>query len=156
MNIPVLGIFFPIEEAIVITCIIIVLYLIVFRFEFKQLSVISKKMADEESELNKDIKELKEELNLFGGNINVSGAKAKETKSDDTKSDDSKEEDKETETDNDDNAKTEDSKVEGTKSVDAKSEDTDSKESRSAESKSDDTKSEDTDSEVDRLKKMLD
>ena len=44
MNIPFLGIFFPIEEAIVITCIVIVIYLIVFRFEFKQLSMISKKI----------------------------------------------------------------------------------------------------------------
>ncbi len=62
MYIPFLGSFFPIEEAIIIVCIIIVAYLIVMRFEFKQLSLVSAKMDNEESELSKELKELKDEL----------------------------------------------------------------------------------------------
>ncbi|MBW6451875.1 MAG: hypothetical protein K0B02_04045 [DPANN group archaeon] len=62
MNIPFLGIFFPVEEAIVITCIVVLLYLITIKFEFKQLSLISLKMNNEEKDLNDEIKELKDDL----------------------------------------------------------------------------------------------
>ncbi len=161
MNIPVLGIFFPIEEAIVITCIVIVIYLIVFRFEFKQLSMISKKIGDEETELNKEIKELQQELSLFSDGIKnkdtgSSSVKAddtgsKETESKDTESDASESDDKKT-----DKSKSKDIRSDESKSGDTKTKGTQSDDTKVKDSKSDDTKSEDKESEEERLKSMLD
>jgi len=148
MNIPFLGIFFPIEEAIVITCIIIIVYLIVFRFEFKQLSIISKKIGDEETELNKDIKELQQELSAFGGNIKSIDAVSSAVSSA-TKSEDSDEYDMPTDDIKSDDTKSEDIKVDAVKADNIKSSDP-----KVNKIKADNQKTEN--SEIDRLKKMLD
>lgn len=53
----------PILELLVVFSIVVVAYLILLEIEFRQLRKIAHKFEDEESELAKEIKMLREELN---------------------------------------------------------------------------------------------
>ena len=57
-----LGIDIPVPELIVIFSIVVVLYLIILEFEFRQLRMINRKVDEEEMQLSRAMKELKDEV----------------------------------------------------------------------------------------------
>ena len=57
----------PILELLVVFSIVVVAYLILLEIEFRQLRKIAHKFEDEESELAKEIKLFREELNELHG-----------------------------------------------------------------------------------------
>jgi len=57
-----LGIDVPIPELMVLFSIVVVLYLIIMEFEFRQLRMINRKVDEEEVQLSRAMKELKDEI----------------------------------------------------------------------------------------------
>lgn len=58
----VFGIDVPVLELLVIFSIVVVVYLIILEFEFRQLRIISRKFEDDEIQLGRAMRELKEEI----------------------------------------------------------------------------------------------
>lgn len=56
------GVQVPILELLVILCILIVIYLVVLEFEFRQQRKIAQEFDSEEAKLSKEVRELKEEI----------------------------------------------------------------------------------------------
>lgn len=63
----VFGFNIPILELLVVFSIVVVAYLILLEIEFRQLRKIAHKFEDEESELAKEIKELRAEVSSLHG-----------------------------------------------------------------------------------------
>lgn len=61
----------PILELLVVFSIVVVAYLVLLEIEFRQLRKIAHKFEDEESELAKEIKELREEISELHGKKKV-------------------------------------------------------------------------------------
>ena len=56
------GIDVPVLELLVIFSTVVVVYLVILEFEFRQLRVISRKFEDDEIQLGREMRELKEEI----------------------------------------------------------------------------------------------
>jgi len=56
------GVDVPILELLVIFSIVVVIYLIILEFEFRQLRTITRKFDEEEIQLSRAMRELKEEV----------------------------------------------------------------------------------------------
>jgi hypothetical protein len=56
------GIDVPVLELLVIFSIVVVVYLVILEFEFRQLRIISRKFEDDEIQLGREMRELKEEI----------------------------------------------------------------------------------------------
>ncbi|MCK5547592.1 MAG: hypothetical protein KAI64_01155, partial [Thermoplasmata archaeon] len=56
------GIDIPVLELLVIFSTVVVVYLVILEFEFRQLRVISRKFEDDEIQLGREMRELKEEI----------------------------------------------------------------------------------------------
>ncbi len=63
----VFGFNIPILELLVVFSIVVVAYLILLEIEFRQLRKIAHKFEDEETELAKEIKDLRAEINALHG-----------------------------------------------------------------------------------------
>ncbi len=61
----VFGIDVPVLELLVIFSTVVVVYLVILEFEFRQLRVISRKFEDDEIQLGREMRELKEEIGLL-------------------------------------------------------------------------------------------
>ena len=57
-----LGFDLPVPELMVLFSIVVVLYLIIMEFEFRQLRVINRKVDEEEVQVGRAMKELKDEI----------------------------------------------------------------------------------------------
>ena len=57
-----LGVDVPVPELMVVFSIVVVLYLIIMEFEFRQLRVINRKVDEEETQLGREMRELKGEV----------------------------------------------------------------------------------------------
>ena len=62
MGVPLFGVDVPIIELLVLFSTVVVVYLIIMEFEFRQLRIITRKFDDEEVQLDKAMKELKDEF----------------------------------------------------------------------------------------------
>ena len=62
MGIPLYGVDVPIIELLVLFSTVVVIYLIIMEFEFRQLRIITRKFDEEEVQLDRAMKELKEEF----------------------------------------------------------------------------------------------
>ncbi len=62
MWISLFGIDFPVVELMVIFSIVVVIYLIILEFEFRQMRIIARKFDDEEVQLGHAMRELKDEI----------------------------------------------------------------------------------------------
>jgi hypothetical protein len=56
------GIDVPVLELLVIFSTVVVVYLVILELEFRQLRVISKKFEDQEIQLGREMRELKDEI----------------------------------------------------------------------------------------------
>jgi predicted Holliday junction resolvase-like endonuclease len=56
------GIDVPILELLVIFSIVVVVYLVILEFEFRQLRVITRKFDEEELQLSNELRELRKEI----------------------------------------------------------------------------------------------
>jgi len=56
------GVDVPILELLVVFSIVVVIYLIILEFEFRQLRMINRKVDEEEMQLSRAMKELKDEV----------------------------------------------------------------------------------------------
>ena len=56
------GIDVPVLELLVIFSVVVVVYLVILEFEFRQLRIISRKFEDDEIQLGRAMRELKEEI----------------------------------------------------------------------------------------------
>lgn len=59
----------PLDELLVIFSIVVVIYLVILEFEFKQLSKLANEFDEEEIRLSKEMRELKEEIKELKGVI---------------------------------------------------------------------------------------
>lgn len=59
----ILGVNVPIMELLVVFCILVVVYLIVLEFEFRQQKKVLKEFDEEEVKLSHEVRELKEAVN---------------------------------------------------------------------------------------------
>ena len=64
------GIDVPVLELLVIFSIVVVVYLVILEFEFRQLRIISRKFEDDEIQLGRAMRELKEEIGQLKMTIN--------------------------------------------------------------------------------------
>jgi hypothetical protein len=62
MGVNLFGVDVPIIELLVLFSTVVVIYLIIMEFEFRQLRVITRKFDDEEVQLDRAMKELKDEF----------------------------------------------------------------------------------------------
>ena len=65
----VFGIDVPVLELLVIFSTVVVVYLVILEFEFRQLRVISRKFEDDEIQLGREMRELKEEIGFGARHI---------------------------------------------------------------------------------------
>ncbi len=71
------GIDVPILELLVIFCIVVVVYLIILEFEFRQLRKITRRFDEEEIALGRAMRELRDEISSLRGVIQTAQPKAK-------------------------------------------------------------------------------
>ena len=68
------GIDVPILELLVIFCIVVVVYLVILEFEFRQLRKITKRFDEEEIALGRAMRELRDEISSLRNIIQTSPA----------------------------------------------------------------------------------
>lgn len=68
------GIDVPILELLVIFCIVVVVYLVILEFEFRQLRKITKRFDEEEIALGRAMRELRDEISSLRNIIQTSSA----------------------------------------------------------------------------------
>lgn len=75
------GIDIPILELLVIFCIVVVVYLVILEFEFRQLRRITKRFDEEEIALGRSMRELRDEISSLRSVITTAQPKAKKSTS---------------------------------------------------------------------------
>lgn len=74
------GIDVPILELLVIFCIVVVVYLVILEFEFRQLRKITKRFDEEEIALGRAMRELRDEISSLRNVISTTPAAKAEKK----------------------------------------------------------------------------
>ena len=73
------GIYVPILELLVIFSVVVVVYLIILEFEFRQLRKITKKFDEEEIALGRAMRELRDEIGSLRNVIQTSQSSSKKS-----------------------------------------------------------------------------
>ncbi len=75
------GIDIPILELLVIFCTVVVVYLVILEFEFRQLRKITKRFDEEEIALGRSMRELRDEIGSLRNVISAAQPKPKKSAS---------------------------------------------------------------------------